>query len=191
MNKQYTKAMITDALHSSNLIERTILHFISFCAFTLIGVFLLKHQTLIGYLSLATCCIADIIIIYNIVRNCVYINKIKSGKFQHIKDTIISIESCSAIIPGRADFLNVKTETRAFYIHKILNDGFKTGDKIDAVFLGTENVPIHIAKIETTEVDDESKISKNQNKGFFTPMIPLILAVLIISIIALVSLFFK
>ena len=186
------KQEIDRALKSVGLTERIVAHACCGIIFGFLGAFLLfKFNNFWSYAGVATCAIALLTAIFNIVTSITTMNKIKSGNFRHITEPLLNISACSGIIPGRADYLQVNTASFQFYIHKISNVNFQIGDMIDAVFLGTENVPIHVAKVETTEVDDESKIGENQNKGFFTPMIPLILIVLIIGIVALIFPFFK
>ena len=76
--------------------------------FGLLGTFLLfKFNNFWSYAGVATCAIALLTAIFNIVTSVTTMNKIKSGNFRHITEPLLNISACSGIIPGRADYLQV------------------------------------------------------------------------------------
>ena len=198
--KKKTKQEIDKALKSTGLIERVIAHICCGIIFGLIGMFLLiKFNSFWSYVGVVACAIAVLTAVFNIITSITMINKIQSGNFRHITEHLIGFSACSGIIPGRADYMQANTSSFQFYIHKINDVGFKIGDMIDAVFLGTENVPIHVAKIEKEKEENiemnkqpENLIKENQNKGFsLVPVIAPFLIILIITIIAIIYPFVK
>ena len=191
---------IERALKSARIIEKIIPHVCCFFIFgTMSIVLLLKFNTFWGYIGCAICTMIVLTTMFNTITNISIMNKIKRGNFKHITEKLISISPCSALIPGRADYLQASTNSYQFFINKFTDVNFQIGDIVDAVFLGTENVPIHIAKIEkekeeNIEMNQQPKnlIKENQNKGFsLVPVIAPFLIVLIITIIAIIYPFVK
>ena len=186
-----TKQEVDYVVKNTHIVEKILSHICCFLIFGAIGVFLmLQFNTFWGYLGCAVCAMIVVTTIFNTITNISIMSKLKHGNFKYIKEKLIDIAPCSSIIPGRADYLQANTKSCHFFINKFNNTNFQIGDIIEAVFIGNENVPFHLAKIDS-EQNNSDKVTQNQNKGFFTPMILPLLIILIIIILTIVYPFLK
>jgi hypothetical protein len=184
------KKQIDLALKKTGLVGKIVGDCVSMIALIALSIFLFSHYgTFLSYsfaaFSAITACIAG----YNAVNNYTNICRIQAGNFRYLKSKILLIQSCSGIIPGKQDYMQVQTADGDFFINKLYNDNFQSGDEIEAVFLSNNNVPISITKIESTEKmeDTPEQNTSAENGGFATPMIVVWLALGLIAVLLLVT----
>lgn len=174
-----------DILKKTNFITEVVTTVICAIAFLVAPVLLTVKKT-----NFWTCSLAAILFvvglwaIYNIITKIKIIRKIKKGDCKYISGKIEVIEPCSNIIPGRADYLKVVVGGNTFFINKISNYNYKTGNEIEAVFVSNQNVPVYMSRLWHISENDNS-ITENKDKGFVMVLLPIfiVLVIVIISII--------